>query len=487
MASSLSAEPRDDLRSSNAFVLVAVLVFVMLMAMIATSLLFRFKAEDTAASASSSTEQAWAAALSGVQEALRVAAAAKPGFTDWQDNPRAFRDRLVFDDGSDRWHFTIYSPAASDSLEELHYGLSGEAGKVNLNHDEGLDPSKLPRVTPLMLQSLHSFITGATAPAILTTDETISTETPGRTTPAHGPLATLDELMLVPGFPPSLVYGEDANLNGHLDPNENDSDERAPSDNNDGRLDRGLRQYFTVGSYDLNRDREGRPRLNLNESLEALSATDLPPTLTNYLAAVRAAKLQIAHPADLLEATTKIKGADGQEIEVASGIGKEELALVLDRFTTSTGATEPGLIDVNTASIAVLTTLPGVDEALAEAIVSTRNSISPERRATTAWLYQEGVLDADRFKRLAPHLTSRSLQFSFYVLGYGVPSGRYRVLEATIDVADPTPRVTYLRDLSRLGLPFKVEPERTGTPGAQIPRPGADVVKRLSTKRPTHG
>jgi len=67
---------------SSAFALVAVLVIVMLLSMLVISLLFRFQAEDSAASASLSGEQAWVAAMSGVEEALRVLFTAAPGATD---------------------------------------------------------------------------------------------------------------------------------------------------------------------------------------------------------------------------------------------------------------------------------------------------------------------------------------------------------------------------------------------------------------------
>lgn len=107
-----------------------------------------------------------------------------------------------------------------------------------------------------------------------------------------------------------------------------------------------------------------------------------------------------------------MKDGKGLEIEITSGVGKAELATVLELFTTSAELQTAGLINVNTASIAVLATLPGVDDALAESIVSARRSISPERRTTIAWLYSEGVVDAAKFKALAPLLTARSFQFT---------------------------------------------------------------------------
>jgi hypothetical protein len=46
------------------------------------------------------------------------------------------------------------------------------------------------------------------------------------------------------------------------------------------------------------------------------------------------------------------------------------------------------------------------------------------------------------------------LQFRFNVLGYALPSGRYRVYEVVIDTAGKEPHILYLRDISRFGLPF---------------------------------
>jgi hypothetical protein len=70
-------------------------------------------------------------------------------------------------------------------------------------------------------------------------------------TPYHcknGPFETVDEILLVKGASEDLLYGEDTNLNGLLDPQENDGDVSEPPDNADGRLDRGFYDYVTVYS-----------------------------------------------------------------------------------------------------------------------------------------------------------------------------------------------------------------------------------------------
>ena len=152
----------------------------------------------------------------------------------------------------------------------------------------------------------------------------------------------------------------------------------------------------------------------------------------------------------------RVKDAQGKEIEMASGVGREELPKVLDLLTAEVELRREGLINLNTASALVLATLPDVDLSLAETMVATRTSLPVDRRSTTAWLFQEGVVDAAKFKKLAPQLTTRSFQFQFRVVGFAVPSGRYRVLEAEIDVAGSEHRVTGLRDITKLGIPFRL-------------------------------
>ena len=454
-----SPRPSPPLRRDRGFILVAVLILIMLASMIAISLLFRLKAEETATSAGAGAEQAWAAAMSGVEEAMRVAAAARPGLIDWRNQPRAFRDRFVCDDGADRWFFTVYSPPDDDAIAELRYGLTDEASKLNLNSAHTTNLTGFPRLTPQHIAALRDFLDPDDFVRPDGAEQEYYSSLPKPYAVRNSSLDTLDEVLLVRGFTSELLYGEDANMNWRLDPNEDDGGTRPPSDNSDGRLDLGLQPLLTVSSYDPNQDNEGAPRTNLNNPKAGLPGVDLPPGLTNFLTTLHTNKLALSHAADLLEAKVKIKDSTGKETEVPSGIGRQELPLVLDLFTASTDDRAEGLVNVNTAGIAVLAAVPGIDEPLAESILSTRRSISPERRATIAWLYQEGTVDAALFKRIAPFLTARSYQYSFRVAGYGVPSGRFRVLDVVIDLASGESVVTYLRDLTRLGLPFKLEPE----------------------------
>jgi DNA uptake protein ComE-like DNA-binding protein len=487
----------------NAFVLVAVLIVVMLASMVALSLLFRVRAEETATNAGAGMEQAWATALSGVREAMRVARAAaegEPSAPDWEDNPRAFRDQLVFDDGADRWYFSVYSAALEETAIEPRFGLTDEAAKVNINHSHQAGLEKLPAMTPALAQAARDYVD---ADNLERPDGAEQEYYSGLAWPyamRNGPLDTLDELLLVRGFTPRLLYGEDANMNFRLDPNEDDGEERAPADNKDGRLDLGLRRFLTVFSYEYDNDHNGVPRTNVNNPRAALPGLELPGALTNYIALLRAAHGRIEHVADLLEATGKFKDKSGKEVDVPTGVGLEELPLVLDLFSATDDAQVAGLVNVNTASAAVLQTIPGIDDALADSIVAARRNLIAERRQSIAWLYQEKVVDLAQFKQIAPQITARSFQYSFRVVGYGLPSGRYCVLDVVIDLARTEPAVVLLRDITRRGLPFAVGVNPTQvaghTPATRPPisvrvppassRGAAHSATRLPARRTKH-
>ena len=172
-----------------------------------------------------------------------------------------------------------------------------------------------------------------------------------------------------------------------------------------------------------------------------------------YIEAAWSNKVIFKSPADLLEAKLT-NTVDGKEVVIESGVGPAELPKILDQLTTTFAARLVGLININTADVKVLRAIPGIGEAKAELMVQTREGLSSELKQSPAWLYSESVLTAAEFKQAAPHITARSLQFRFNVVGYSMPSGRYRAYEVVIDTADKQPQILYLRDITRFGLPF---------------------------------
>ncbi|MCZ7640278.1 MAG: hypothetical protein M5U12_32015 [Verrucomicrobia bacterium] len=146
---------------------------------------------------------------------------------------------------------------------------------------------------------------------------------------------------------------------------------------------------------------------------------------------------------------------------------------MLDQCTATNTTRLEGLININTAPLPVLTALPFIGETLADTIVASRPGLTPDEAQTPAWLYRRGLVTADQFKAMAPHLTTRSRQFSFRALGYAVPSGRYRVLSVTIDTAAEPPRPLAVRDLTRFGFPMPLARLHDGSAGTATAAAGA--------------
>jgi DNA uptake protein ComE-like DNA-binding protein len=453
-------------RQRRGFILIAVLVVVVLASMVALSLLFRMRAEQAAFAASVGSEQAWYSAMSGIQQAMEIAKSRGAEQTEWEHNPGLFWHQLVVDDGSDQWFYTIFSAGAAEE-QTVRYGMVDENRKLNLNKATA---EMLSKATVLSSAQIEA-ITGAAATNTASLADPLSIDAEaallmGGAMRPH--FSTLDELLKVPGFTPGVIYGEDANHNFHLDPNEDDGVLLFPPDDSDGSLFLGLREVATVFAYEFDIAADGSPRLQLNSTNRTVPEFIIPEQTAAFIEAAWSNKVIFKSPADLLEAKLKVKDSEGKEVELESGVGPKELPTVLDQLTTTFEARLIGLININTADVKVLQTIPGVSEAKAELIVQTREGLSSELKQSPAWLYSESVFTADEFKRAAPHITARSLQFRFNVVGYSLPSGRYRVYEVVIDTADKQPQILYLRDITRFGLPFAL--------------PSADEMQQIQTQ-----
>ena len=99
----------------------------------------------------------------------------------------------------------------------------------------------------------------------------------------NGPLDSIEELLLVRGVTPDLLFGSDRNRNGYTDAGEA-SDGSQPND-------RGWSVYLTVYSRERNIDSDNNPRTNLNDSdVNTLSDTmtqRFGPELADFILAYR--------------------------------------------------------------------------------------------------------------------------------------------------------------------------------------------------------
>jgi len=448
------------MRRARGTVLVAVVVIVMLASLAAAVLLYRAQAEVTAAGAAGRGQQAYATAMAGLARATAVLSIAESDPSLWGDNPELLAAQWVCSDGANDWYFTFYAYNPSDE-DNLRNGLTDEASKININTASEETLLKLPNMTPELVDCLMDY-----------RDRDSDTRTDGAEQDYYSQLSrpyliknsmlmTMEELLLVKGFTAEVVYGEDYNLNGLLDVSEDDGDETFPPDDGDGQLDRGLLGMATTWSYGRNVSVEGEPRVKINGG--DISSAGLSDQTQEFIRIYLAEGNTFKHPAELLDLRYKLKkkqGAQKAGTWIESGVGLSDLPEVVDRLTAEPGGILFGKVNINTAPVEVLASLPGFDEDSASQVVSAREQLDASMKETIAWPCTQNVVSADTFKAVAPSLTARSWQFHGRCVAYGWPCGQYRVLEVVIDLAGESPRILYQRDLTRLGLPVPIDVEQ---------------------------
>ena len=242
-------------------------------------------------------------------------------------------------------YFSVVAPVISDAQSKtIRFGLSNESGKLNLNilateEDNELDVEAITAVDRLMY---IPNVTEEIASAILDwIDEDDDPRAYGAESDYYGTLESpyyaknaalesLDELLLVRGVTPELLYGEDTNRNGILDPNENDGDATLPLDNADGVLDAGWSAYLTVHSREINIRPDGSEKINVNQTmlteLYDQLETELGPDEARFIVAYRVSgPLQTAEDLDSGPTLTTVGGNTSEQQalnELATGLAK---------------------------------------------------------------------------------------------------------------------------------------------------------------------
>ena len=239
----------------------------------------------------------------------------------------------------------------------------------------------------------------------------------------NGPLATVGELRLIRGIGQAVYTGEDANLNGILDDNENDLAASFPDDDGDGRLGRGLGGLATVYTYERNRDALGEKRVNVNSVGKDTLVTTFGFTaaLAEGFVQHKAAGSGSPAPApgkpkggrfnslmDLLDVKPARSSAPpADEKAKVQQITLKWLAAHLDELTLTDDERLPGRINVNTAPREVLLALPAMTPKAADATIQARAGGMGPFDGVGELLSRKTVSD-DLFKAIAEQLTVRS-------------------------------------------------------------------------------
>jgi type II secretory pathway component PulK len=523
--------PRSS-KKRRAIVLLAVLVVLVLLTLAAYQYAEMMSAEYRAVDSHRRAAQARALAESGIHyAAAQLANPSNVSGTPY-DNMSLFGGILVQqnDKAILQGRFSVVSPLGPDdqatNSQPFRYGVTDEGGKINLNTILALDSSgqiaynmliKLPNMTPDIANAILDWIDPDDTPRANGAENAYyqSLTPPYRC--KNGPLDSLEELLLVRGVTPQLLWGNDWNRNGILDPGE---------DTSNGQLDLGWSAYFTIYSREQNVDSTGQPRIYINDpdlqGLQQKLTTAVGPALANYILAYRVygpaatggtgggntgggrggasgatggASGGAMAPAgrgfqmsttmlgsqggggraraisslfELINTTVSIPSSDpkGQPTRYPSplndrGTQQELLPVLFDKVTTLRSAEIPGRININTAPAAVLATLPGLTDTDVQNILSRRPSISGTDTPdpifqTPAWLLTQANLAPDKLRTLDKYITTRSQVYRLQSVGYFDGGGPTARLEAVIDINGGRPRIVHWRDLTELGKGFDV-------------------------------
>ncbi|MEO8497773.1 MAG: hypothetical protein ABI614_22125, partial [Planctomycetota bacterium] len=444
------------------------------------------------------------------------------------NNPTYFQKAVVVPvlDPKDRGCFTVVAPYFDElglASGGVRYGLEDESSRLNMNMLLVADTA-VPNGGRTLLMSLPG-MTEQVADAILDwidpDDDTreygaefsdyYSTLSPAYE-PRNGPLQTVEELLLIVGVTPQLLFGADFNRNGMIDQHEQTMSMSLGlgTDLDSGTANRGWSAYLTLYSSERNASSAGIARIYLNnEDLQALHdelSEVFSAEWANFIVAYRlygpteatgnnnnnsqsqsAADLKLdltqqpqatfSQVLDLIGASVTIQnqpagGQAGNDVPTAvvkSPFQNEIISMstymsqLMDNCSVSEAELIPGRINVNEAPRELLLGIPAVDattsepimtEELADQIIELRTAVTEENataRGNETWLLAEAVVNLEQMKALMPFVCGGGDVFRCQIVGYfqgGGPSSR---AEVVFDATGTEPRELLWRDISHLG------------------------------------
>ena len=299
---------KSEIQNRPGFVLVLVLVVVVLLALAALAFTETMVSEHDAASLYGRQIQSQALADSGV-DALRVYLSHDPA-TRAQlgghfNNSALFQGRLVVDsvDPRSRGRFSVIMPLGDGygGTLDVRYGLEDESGRINLNALADLDRQHqgagstllmgLPGMTEDVADAILDWLDADDNPRTMGAESAYYAGKNPPYRPTSGPLDTVEELLMVEGVLPELLFGYDANRNGIVETHERQSLGQVDLASFGGSMDRGWSAYLTLHSMERNVTVDGLPRINLNQEDMELLFDELlavfPEEWATYIVALR--------------------------------------------------------------------------------------------------------------------------------------------------------------------------------------------------------
>jgi DNA uptake protein ComE-like DNA-binding protein len=344
---------------------------------------------------------------------------------------------------------------------EPYFSLVDEASKLNLNTVTSamLQALPLPDMTPEFADAIVAWRSANSQNAALN-DNYYSQLTPPRHNKGSA-YETVDELRLINGAMLALILGEDVNRNGVLDAGEDDGDASAPLDDRNGQLLAGLFEYLTVYSSEPATSASGSRRINVTTLTTTQARQQLQTRLTQRgISNQRAAQILARIPFNATNPTQNQPLTSVADFMVTSQMTADEWVLVQTDLTATTAnnGIAQGLVNVNTASYAVLSAIPGIGPESAASLVEFR-AANPDQLTSLHWLTQ--VMSAGNIRRAGRYLTGVSYQFSADIAGVGANGRGYSRVKVIFDLSTGRPRIVNRQDYTSYGWALGAGTRRT--------------------------
>lgn len=323
------------------FFLIMVLVVIAVATLAAYSFTETMLAYDEASHLTGDHVQTRAAAESGIEMVrliLAQPADTRDSYGGILDNPALFQAVTVVPPEVDGRpvNFSILSPGMDETgrLAGVRFGLRNESAKLNVNALIALDKNSallMPAMSAMTgdTAGLAASLTGSSDDSAteeeatdLSLTQTLLMSLPGMTIeiadsildwldedeeprpygaeqeyysvlptpyePKNGPIDSVEELLLVRGVTPDLLFGVDGNRNGVIDTAEQ---QMAMVDVN-SMASLGWSAFLTVHALEANRRRDGTPRINVNQDdlevlFEEISTAIENPDYATFILAFR--------------------------------------------------------------------------------------------------------------------------------------------------------------------------------------------------------
>jgi DNA uptake protein ComE-like DNA-binding protein len=346
-------------------------------------------------------------------------------------------------------YFWVMKPSYDDEQTRV-YGLTDEAGKVDLNTASYQMLQKLPNIPTSVAASIYNWRGTA-----LSGDGQGATDGDYAGLPDPYKLKqsifeTTDELNLVLGVTPDLLFGSDTNRNGVLDGGEQTAGGVSASISGTSSSNLGIIPFVSAWGRKTAASSSSNGLVDVNSE----STNKLQTTLQNAGISSDRAKAIVLATHNIVDPPRPATGKSFRNIwdwAVQVNLLSTEFSKVINKVTTNPASTNARM-NVNTASRVALACLPGLQTSDADAIIAHRQSNASSNLSNIAWLLD--VVPKSKLASIGSRVMGTSACFSGDIVAVSGDGRAFKRFMIVIDGRKSPSKIIYRRELTNYGWPL---------------------------------